>query len=438
MSFITDQQTFNDLNLLGRHRRGSVVSLFSQVRTRGGGRLLEEMFRHPLTDAEDINRRSGLIRYFSALDLRFPLSGSQVEAMENYLGSPGYGHLPAAVWHGLRRKVMASLVRDEADELLREGLAAAFNGLRVARDFLRELFRLDPGGPYSDRVRAALTVLEDRLLAGADVSADWSLVTIARYDHLLRTQLRAGLEMVMAVLSELDVYIGVGSAARANGWGYASALPAGDNIVRIDGLRHPAMSNAVGNSIELDKNANMLFLTGANMAGKSTFMKAFGIALYLAHMGFPVAAKDMVFSVRDGLFSSINVADDLGQGHSHFYAEVLRVKNVAQAVSEGRRLVVLFDELFKGTNVKDAYDGTLAVTEAFSRYRRCAFIISTHIVEAGEALRHRRDNLRFAYLPTILDNGRPRYPYILQEGIAADRVGMTIIENEGILAIIGK
>jgi DNA mismatch repair protein MutS len=211
-----------------------------------------------------------------------------------------------------------------------------------------------------------------------------------------------------------------------------------DNIVWIEGLKHPAVSHAVGNSIMLEKNTNMLFLTGANMAGKSTFMKAFGVSVYLAHMGFPVAATEMAFSVRDGLFSSINVADDLSQGHSHFYAEVLRVKKVAQAVSEGKRLVVLFDELFKGTNVKDAYDGTLAVTDAFSRYRRCAFIISTHIVEAGEALRKRRDNLRFAYLPTVLENGRPRYPYILQEGIAADRVGMMIIENEGIIDIIKK
>ncbi|WP_431210962.1 hypothetical protein ACQ86N_34205 [Puia sp. P3] len=225
MNFITDQQTLNDLNLLGKHRRGSVFSLFSQVRTRGGERLLEEMFRHPLTDAEAINSRSGLIRYFSALDMVFPMSGSQVEAMENYLGSPGHGHLPAAVWHGLRRKLMASLVRDETDGMLREGLSAAVNGLRVVREFLRGLMRRDPDGPFSERARAALNVLEDRMLAGSSVSGDSSLVQVARYDYLLRTRLRAGLETVMTVLSELDVYIGVGSAARVNGWGYAGALP---------------------------------------------------------------------------------------------------------------------------------------------------------------------------------------------------------------------
>jgi hypothetical protein len=402
---------------------------------------MEQMFRHPLTNAEAINQRSGLFRYFAGQGLVFPLSGSQVEAMESYLESPGQGNLPAAVWHSLRRKAMATLVRDETYGLLREGLLAAVNGLYVLSVFLRELVERDPMGPYTSQAKAAMAVLEDRRLAAVlndNRREDWTLLTVARHDHLLRTRLRSELETVRSVLSELDVYIGVGNLARANGWGYAKALPPADNIVWIEGLRHPAVSNAVGNSVVLGKDTNMLFLTGANMAGKSTFMKAFGVSVYLAHMGFPVAATEMAFSVRDGLFSSINVADDLSQGHSHFYAEVLRVKKVAQAVSEGKRLVVLFDELFKGTNVKDAYDGTLAVTDAFSRYRRCAFIISTHIVEAGEALRKRRDNLRFAYLPTVLENGRPRYPYILQEGIAADRVGMMIIENEGILDIIGK
>ena len=441
MNFITDQQTLNDLNLLGKHRRDSIFSLFYKVQTSGGERLLEELFRHPLGDEEAINERSRLFRYFSGLGLIFPLSGAQVESMESYLETPGHGNLSAAIWNTLRQKTMAALIRDEAYGLLRDGLLAAVSGLQQLDAFLRDLIQRDSTGPYAGRTKAALAVLEDRRLATvlAEVRPeDWPLLTMARHDHLLRTRLRSGLEIVRTVLSELDVYISVGNLARTNGWGYARALPAVDNVVWIQGLRHPAVRNAVGNSIMLAKDTNMLFLTGANMAGKSTLMKSFGIAIYLAHMGFPIAAAEMAFSIRDGLFSSINVADDLSLGHSHFYAEVLRVKKVAQAVSEGRRLVVLFDELFKGTNVKDAYDGTLAVTEAFSRYRNCAFIISTHIVEAGEALRKRRDNLRFAYLPTALENGRPRYPYVLQEGIAADRVGMMIIENEGIIDLIKK
>ncbi len=80
-------------------------------------------------------------------------------------------------------------------------------------------------------------------------------------------------------------------------------------------------------------------------------------------------------------------------GYSHFYAEVVRVKKIATEVASGKKLVVMFDELFKGTNVKDAYDATVAVTEAFSKIHKCSFIVSTHIMEAGLTLKERCDNI---------------------------------------------
>jgi DNA mismatch repair ATPase MutS len=97
----------------------------------------------------------------------------------------------------------------------------------------------------------------------------------------------------------------------------------------------------------------------------------------------------------------------------------------------------MFDELFKGTNVKDAYDGTLAVTEGFAAYTECLFIVSTHIIEVGEVLKG-RDNIKFGYMPTVMEGSRPRYTYKMQEGITEDRQGMMIIRNEGILELIGK
>jgi len=72
------------------------------------------------------------------------------------------------------------------------------------------------------------------------------------------------------------------------------------------------------------------------MAGKSTFMKSFGIAVYLSHMGFPIAAKNMTISLQDGIYTSINVPDDLNAGYSHFYAEVLRVKNSPKKLPEAK------------------------------------------------------------------------------------------------------
>ena len=171
------------------------------------------------------------------------------------------------------------------------------------------------------------------------------------------------------------------------------------------------------------------------MAGKSTLMKSIGIGFYLAHIGFPVAADSMQFSVRDGLYSSINVADNVGLGYSHFYAEVMRVKQAALAAAEGKKLLIMFDELFKGTNVKDAYDGTLAVTESFAQIRHCLFVVSTHIVEVGLSLRHLK-SIRFEFMPTIMEGTHPRYTYRLQPGITEDRQGMLIVRNEGVIEIL--
>ncbi|TKB95230.1 hypothetical protein FA046_16625 [Pedobacter cryophilus] len=171
------------------------------------------------------------------------------------------------------------------------------------------------------------------------------------------------------------------------------------------------------------------------MAGKSTFMKSFGIAIYLSHMGFPIAAKNMAISVHEGIYTSINVTDNLNAGYSHFYAEVLRVKKVAEEVARGKNLVVIFDELFKGTNVKDAFDATVAVTEAFSELRNCSYIISTHIIEAANELK-RLNNFSFVFLPTKMQGTVPIYTYKLEDGVTEDRHGKIIIDNERIIEII--
>jgi DNA mismatch repair ATPase MutS len=295
-------------------------------------------------------------------------------------------------------------------------------------------------GPFAARIQEMITLLSHRSLEklrNIDIYTALSVRTLAYYDHLLKNKLHEEMETLLSFIAELDVYIAVSEVARARRFTYARAWPAEKNLLSATGLCHPCIKGAVGNSIFLHTDRNVLFLTGANMAGKSTWMKTVGIGMYLAHMGFPIAATDMDFSVREGLYSSINVADNISLGYSHFYAEVVRVKQAAEATSTGKRLLLMFDELFKGTNVKDAYDGTLAVTEAFSEYRGCLFIVSTHIIEVGEVLKD-HSNIHFVYMPTVMEGAVPRYTYRLQEGITEDRQGMMIIQNEGILELIGE
>ncbi|QEC45984.1 DNA mismatch repair protein [Pseudobacter ginsenosidimutans] len=432
-SFHADRQTVDELNLLGKFRHGSVYHLFGQVKTRGAEQLLDEMFRHPLTDPTAINNRSAIFKFFQEAGLQFPFDVQQLTLMREFLDTGSGQSAGTVLLNTMLRKMLAGLTRDERYKKSVQGLQATIVTLNKCFQFLPSLNKIQGG--FAARVQSISDLLHHpqlEKLRNTDIYAALSVRSLAHFDHLLKRSFATEMEDVLRFIHELDLFISVSDMARTRGFTYAKALPANQNCFRVKNLSHPCLPNAIGNDIVLEENSNVLFLTGANMAGKSTLMKSIGIGLYLGHMGFPVSVTDMEFSVREGLYSSINVADNIGLGYSHFYAEVVRVKQAADAASSGKRLFMMFDELFKGTNVKDAFDGTLSVTQAFAGYPDCLFIVSTHIIEVGELLKNRK-NVRFSFMPTVMDGHRPRYTYRMQQGITEDRQGMMIIRNEGLL-----
>lgn len=437
MSFITDKQTLEDLNLFGRYKGHSVYKLFDRTLTSGGRQLLEQIFREPLTDVAAIQRRVHVFQYFSHHPTVLPFTREDFTEMEQYLFA-GSGGFPDTAWNIISLKVRSSITGTEEYRALESGCIKTIQVLKSIQHFIcRQQKNTDH--PYAEQLNAIQQTFTDKRMKWLDsqpVDRKLTLLQMIRFDHCLRSQMKHEMKALLQFIFQLDVDISVGTVAATRGYTYARVLPAEKNVLRIEGLYHPLLEKPVANPVLFIGDSNVVFLTGANMAGKSTYMKATGIAVYLAHAGLPVAASEMEFSVKDGIFSSINVPDDLEHGYSHFYAEVRRVKKVAETVSTPKNMVVLFDELFKGTNVKDAYQATLSITEAFSAHRNCFFLISTHIIEVGEALKERCAHIRYHYLPTIVKEGRPAYTYTLKEGITADRQGMMIIENEKIVELI--
>ena len=441
MSFFADKQTLDDLNISGRYNNKSIYRIFDNVITGGGRKLLEHMFRHPLTDARAINERSSIFQYFGRQAIALPFSDETFGVVETYLGSGISGSMPATAWNVVSGRLLKTVIRDTRYDLLAAGVGKTIALLVAFRDFVYKLEALGAYSPVRDDFEKIRTVFNDKRLQWLNEAADLTQIPplkLIKYDYQLRTGCQNEMKTLIDIIYAFDVYIAVSAVARTKQFCYARAFPKHKNIIDISGLFHPSLEKPVSNDILFQPECNVAFLTGANMAGKSTFMKSFGIAVYLSHMGFPVAAEKMEFSVKDGLFSTINVPDSLEHGYSHFYAEVLRVKNVAEQVGESKDLVVIFDELFKGTNVKDAFDATLAITAAFSENTNCFFIISSHIIEVGEALKERGGSYQFLYLPTIMEGNVPRYTYQLRTGITSDRHGMVIIENEGLIALIRK
>jgi DNA mismatch repair protein MutS len=439
MSFNTDKQTLEDLNILGKPGTDSVYSLYNNTRTSGGSALLGKMFLYPLANVRTINNRSQILQFFSSVKIKFPFKTEHLDSAENYLGLTDERTRLSPDENSLSRKLSRLVAADGDYKLIHNGVIAIINILGQTNDFIQMIKPAAKETPYeADREELAALLLDPdmAILAAEKNTGKLSYDKIASLDKLIRFTCRTKMMQLLGSIYMLDVYITVAEAALKHQYAFPQALEPERYTMKLSGVYHPLVKNAIGNTIDITPESNVVFLTGANMAGKSTFMKSVGIALYLAHMGFPVAAAKMDFSIRDGIYTTINLPDDLASGNSHFYAEVLRLKKIAKELGADKNLFVIFDELFRGTNVKDAYDGTVAITEAFAGKRNCMFIVSTHIIEAGEVLKQRCSNINFVYLPTRVDKKIPVYTYKLMPGITADRHGMVIIENERILEII--
>lgn len=441
MAFKVDKQTVSDLKIYGDPRGNDVYGLFNKTRTKGGSKILKEMFIYPLSHSEEISNRVKTIRYFREMDLDFPFKNEIFDSIEFYLGNIDQRTMLFPHEDDIKRKLERFIGADSSYQQIHKEVINTLHFLVDMRKFLSTLNLEKTGSGFRKNMENAQMLLNIPHLAFLNqikIPRKLSFSQTAEYDKLFRFTINKKIARLLYYAYLIDTFIAVAKVAKTMDLAFAEINTGDSNAINFKGVYHPLVPNAISNDMTIDEDNNMIFLTGANMAGKSTFMKTIGISLYLAHVGFPVPAKKMQFSIQKGMFTTINLADDLDMGFSHFYAEVSRLKKVAESVNKNKRLVIIFDELFRGTNVKDAFDATVAVVNAFAKKRKCTFIISTHLIEAASVVGKKNDNINFIYLPTLMEGNSPRYTYRITQGITNDRHGMLIIENEKILDILKK
>jgi DNA mismatch repair protein MutS len=423
----TDEQTIEDLRIFGKRDSQGLFDLYNYSHTRGAEAVLKEMFTRPLSDQQEINRRSNIIRSFAGMNMRFPFEGALFDMAEKYLMAAD------------EQKKQGSQQAVLSEKEVSNGVTALISLVQQIKAFIesKEVIAMESYTKEREVIASLLLDPAFEPVLREQQKAKLSYAAVTAYDLLFRHRERGKIEQLLAQIYQLDVYLSVAKMARDKNFVFPKALAKEQSILRLKGVYHPELAKPVSNDFAMNGSRNVVFLTGANMAGKSTFLRSVSTAVYVAHIGFPVAAAEMEFSVLDGIYTTINLPDNLGIGASHFYAEVLRVKKVAAELQANKSLFIIFDEMFRGTNVKDAHEATVEITIAFAAKKNSMFIISSHIVEAGERLQQ-IPSIGFQYLPTRMNGTVPEYTYTLEEGITADRHGMIIIRNEGILETLAN
>ncbi|MBO9631581.1 MAG: DNA mismatch repair protein, partial [Chitinophagaceae bacterium] len=347
-----DEQTLSDLSILGKQGKASVYALFNRTRTQGGAALLNELFKLPLADETEINRRAGIYQFFSQQEFEFPVESEVIGMLNHYLKNDDVRTQIQLGKQHIGQRFRDMVATDAEVNFINDGVQAALRLFSKLLAFLEKWKTIAVKGPGEQIFGQLEKLIQDNAFTPLHPytknarEARLSHIQLSELDKLIRFEEREKMLELLQLLFELDVFIAVGKVTRAQGFHFAKAMPSGTGTLHYQQVYHPHVEGAIANDLHLNASQNILFLTGANMAGKSTLMKSIGIALYLAHMGFPVAAKQFEFSVRDGIYTSINLSDNLSMGASHYYAEVLRVKEVAVELSMGKQLFVILDELF--------------------------------------------------------------------------------------------
>jgi DNA mismatch repair ATPase MutS len=257
------------------------------------------------------------------------------------------------------------------------------------------------------------------------------------YAYHLRVQYKTDTLELVDIFSRLEAWYSMAMAVKTYNLHFPRFIESDEPFLKAEGLYHVLIPAPVAYDLVLEPRQNFLFLTGANMAGKSTLIKAVGSSVFLAHIGMGVPARAMELSVFDGLLSNINVSDNIAKGESYFFNEVQRIKNTIFKINDGKKWLVLIDELFKGTNVQDAMKCSLTVIKGLIKIKNSLFILSTHLYEIGEELK-KYPNISFKFFETNVMDDQLEFSYQLREGISNDRIGYVILRREKVVDMLEK
>lgn len=433
---LIDKQTLKDLDIFDSEQdHASIFQLIDRTRTTGGSNQLHYKMSNPPQSQEELLHQEQTIRFLMNHDVsdQLPFGDIELNALDDYFSS-NIDTVDTTSWLSSLQFVISDL---SSYRFLRSNLPEAIRLVQTLHQWWRTE-NIELPSILATLHKQVEFIWNHRDFKKAKTLIEHHDVSFHRWlqaDRLLRQKLNEPFKALIKIYFELDALIAMASAARLFHFTFPTwsndALPK----FEIEELRHPLLKKAVPVSLTMNADHHLVFLTGPNMSGKTTFLKAIGLAVYFAHLGMGLPAKRATLSYQQRLLTGITYVDSISVGYSYFFSEVQRVKRLAEFLSTGETMFAIFDELFRGTNVKDAFDALSVVTTKLASWKNSMFVISSHLTEVAETV-STIPTIRTLYFDSFLDNEQPVFTYQLKEGISSMRLGMTLIMKENILDLL--
>ena len=435
---LVDKITLKDIGLFNTDESEGLISHLNFCKSNGGKEQLDQYLAHPLNSIEAIEKRQkAIVVFIKEIDFvhEMKITNGTTLVIEKFFGTafkpiPTQISYPGAYWYQYIHGADYALLKYSLEHLI-----LFYENLN---NWLLVFENKNENPIVAHLVQNIKKLVQHPYLANLNAQSTLAnpqkLLTLA---YFFRNHYKNNTLQLLQYFFELDAYYSMAMATKKFNFVFPTWIKSETPLLEVVSGIHPLVQNPVDNTISLSSQTNLFFLTGANMAGKSTFIKTLGIVIYLAHVGIGAPAKKVTLSLFDGLITNLTIADNVVKGESYFFNEVQRIKNTIEKIIDGKKYFVLIDELFKGTNIQDAMKCSTAVIEGLQNLRNSLFVISTHLYEISDGLK-KYDNIQFSYFETEVRQKELVFHYQLKEGVSQDRLGYLILEREGVVDLLNN
>lgn len=245
---------------------------------------------------------------------------------------------------------------------------------------------------------------------------------------------KSEIEQWFGAIAEFDMLVSMGTFA-FNHPDYIYPEVADKFTFEGKALGHPMLhrDTCVRNDVNISKTPYFLVITGANMAGKSTYLRTIGINHTLACAGVPVCAESLTF-YPCRLVTNLRTADSLADNESYFFAELKRLKMIIDRLQSGEELFIILDEILKGTNSEDKQKGSMALMKQLISLNGNG-IIATHDLLLGNLEQEYPDNVKDYRFEADITNDQLTFSYKIREGVAQNMNACFLMKKMGITGL---
>lgn len=435
-----DKTTLSDISVFHPEEEYSIFHKLNFTRTAGGKGWLHRFFSEPHADIKRILGTQKIIKTLLSHVDEWPsdITNGTILVMDKFLD---YNLDPISESQHPINSLSYKWFHREDYSMVKYSIkhfADFYRGIRILAEQFDEKSDLPLSFKiYIGRIHQLLREAPLKRLSETKKAEPLTLSQNLYFGFHLRGHYKTDTLELIEIFYRLDAWYSMAVAVKNFNLSFPEIVETEQPVIHAKGLYHLLLPQPVAYDIEMNPEHNFLFLTGANMAGKSTFIKSIGSAVFLAHLGMGVPAQEMRLTIFDGLLTNINVVDNIAKGESFFFNEVQRIKNTIQKINNGKKWLVLIDELFKGTNVQDAMKCSATVIKGLIRIRNSLFILSTHLYEIGDELKV-YPNISFKYFETTVLGDQLVFSYQLKDGISNDRFGYLILKKEKVVDMLEK